>query len=79
MTKMYKIKMYLINLGDELSEKEIKEIIESSVERNSLSMIIEFDDISHKDIGEWTDDIKFNFSDTNIEEYRKEFKINEKN
>lgn len=73
MTDMHQIKMYLINLGDKLSEDEIKEIIECAFDRSSLSAIVEFDDINHKDIGEWSDENKFNFSSTPIEEYRKEF------
>lgn len=73
MTDIYQIKMYLINLSDELSEEEIKLIIENAFDRNSLCAIVKFDEILCKDIGEWSDENKFNFSKTDIEEYRKEF------
>lgn len=74
MTDMYQIKMYLINHNDKLTDDVIKWLIESAFERyNSLCVSIRFDEMKCKDIGEFEDDSKFNFSKTDIKEYRKEF------
>ncbi len=75
MVKMYKTEMYIINLGDDLSQEEIKELIKQSLNGVAINCSVTFGEIKEKEIGEWFDDIKFNQTDTSIEEYRKEFEV----
>lgn len=70
---MRKIEMYVINLGDELSNEEMKTLLEQSLQRTSVNCLVHFGMIYEKEIGEWHDDIKFNFNYTPTEEWRKEF------
>lgn len=75
MVLMRKIEMYVINLGDKLSEEEMKEVLDQSLHGTAITCSVRFGEIKEKDIGEWHDDIKFNLRNTPIEEYRKEFAL----
>jgi len=72
MTKIYQTKIFLIDICDDLNEEEIKILIENAFEMNSLSVIVRFDEIK-KNIDKWTDENKFNFGDTEVREFEKEF------
>ena len=76
MVQMRKIEMYVINLGDDLSQEEMKILLDQSLEGTAVNCLVRFGEIKEKDIGEWDDDIKFNMNYTPIEEFRKEFEEN---
>ena len=73
MVTMRKIELYVLNLGDDISIGGMNQLISDSLQGTALNCYAHFGDINEKDIGEWTDDHKFNSMYTSIEEYRKEF------
>jgi hypothetical protein len=77
MAKLLKVELYLVDTNEEeqLDDETLTDAIAYGLDHYIAGCYLtKVGEIKERDIGEWSDDHKFNLETTIIEEYRKEFK-----